>query len=178
MTPKMMPMRGPMRGPMDDAVERIELAPGFTVSRISTGLQKVSSMARDEEALEPELTSAALADYLDAGFTTFAMADHYGSAEVITGFQERHAGGTEAQILTTWAPEPSSITFEAVRAAVQRSLDRIGIERIDLLQFDAWSYADPAWLDCLFWLQDLKEERSLSTPMRHLGETIREQSPV
>ena len=43
MTPKMMPMRGPM----DDAVERIELAPGFTVSRISTGLQKDSGMERD-----------------------------------------------------------------------------------------------------------------------------------
>jgi len=26
------------------------------------------------------------------------------------------------------------------------------------LQFGAWSYADPSWLDCLFWLQDLKEE--------------------
>ena len=41
---------------------------------------------------------------------------------------------------------------------MQRSLRRMGAERIDLLQFDAWSYADPAWLDCLFWLQDLKEE--------------------
>ena len=26
------------------------------------------------------------------------------------------------------------------------------------MQFGAWSYADPSWLDCLFWLQDLKEE--------------------
>ena len=40
-------------------------------------------------------------------------------------------------------------------------------ERIDLLQFDAWSYANPAWLDCLFWLQDLKDEGLIG----HLGVT-------
>ena len=164
MTARMMAMQRPT----DDAVERLELAPGFTVSRISTGLRQVSGMERDGEAPEPELTSAALAHYLDAGFTTFVMADHHGSAEVIAAcLQERQARGAQAQILTTWAPEPGPITFEAVRAAVQRSLDRIGIERIDLVQFDAWSYADPAWLDCLFWLQDLKEEGLI----RHIGLT-------
>ena len=162
MTARMMPIQGPT----DDAVERIELAPGFTVSRISTGLRQVSDTERDGEALEPELTSAALDQYLDAGFTTFSMADHYGSKQLTGGpFEERHARGAEAQLLTTWAPEPGPINFEIARAAVQRSLDSIGVERIDLLQFDAWSYADPAWLDCLFWLQDLKEEGLI----RHLG---------
>ncbi len=162
MTPRMMPMQGPT----DDAVERVELAPGFLVSRISTGLRQVSGVERDGEALEPELSSDALARYLDAGFTTFAMGDDYGSSEGTAGrFQGRHSRGTESQLLTTWVPEPGPITFEAVRAAVQGSLDRLGIERIDLLQFDAWSYADPAWLDCLFWLQDLKEEGLI----RHLG---------
>ena len=162
MTARMMPIQGST----DDAVERIELAPGFTVSRISTGLRQVSDTERDGEALEPELTSAALDQYLDAGFTTFSMADHYGSKQ-LTGapFEERHARGAEAQLLTTWAPEPGPINFEIARAAVQRSLDNIGVERIDLLQFDAWNYADPAWLDCLFWLQDLKEEGLIG----HLG---------
>ncbi len=155
-----------MQEPMDDAVERIELAPGFTVSRISIGLRQASAGKHDREASEPELTSAALAEYLDAGFTTFALAAQNGSAEVISsrieGLNER---GTEAQLLTTWEPEAGPITFEGVRAAVQRSLDHSGVERIDLLQFDAWSYADPAWLDCLFWLQDLKDEGLI----RHLG---------
>ena len=72
--------------PIDGAVERVEVAPGFTVSRISTGFRQVSGMERDGEALEPELTSVALADYLDVGFNTFAMADNYGSAEVIADF--------------------------------------------------------------------------------------------
>jgi len=50
----------PIQGPTDDAVERIELAPGFTFSRISTGLRQISDTERDWEALEPERTSAAL----------------------------------------------------------------------------------------------------------------------
>ena len=83
-----------MQVPTDNAVERTELAPGFTVSRISTGLRQFSGTERDGEALEPELTSAALDQYLDAGFTTFAMANHYASGEVIAGpFQGRHARG-------------------------------------------------------------------------------------
>ena len=161
-------MYKPMDVPMDDAVERLELAPGFAISRVSTGLWQIADMERDGDALDPELTSAAMAPYLEAGFTTFDMADHYGSAEVIAGrFQRRHPRGAEAQLLTTWGPEPGSITLEDVRAAVQRSLDRMGVERIDLLQFHAWSYANPAWLDCLFWLQDLREEGLIG----HLGLT-------
>ena len=153
------PMRRPLSMPTDDAVERLRLALGLTVSRVSTGLWQVADMERDGDVLDPEPTSDALAPYLEAGFSTFAMADHYGSAELIAGrFQAKHPQGADAQLLTTWMPEPGPINFEDVRRAVQRSLRRLGAERIDLLQFDAWSYADPAWLDCLFWLQDLKEE--------------------
>ena len=160
------PMRSLIGRSTDDAVERVRLAPGFTVSRVSTGLWQIADMERDGNTLDPDLTSAALAPYFDAGFTTFAMADHYGSAEVIAGrFQGSHARGGEVQLLTTWVPDPGPITFEDVRGAVQRSLDRLGTDRIDLLQFDAWNYADAAWLDCLFWLQDLKEEGLIG----HLG---------
>ena len=161
----------PVERSVEEAVERVELAPGFTISRITTGLRQISGQERQEhegEAAEPELTSDALDHYLDAGFTTFEMADDYQSGEVIAGhLQGRHQRGAEAELLATWMPEPGQITFEAVRTAVQRSLDRKGIERIDLLQFDAWSYAHPAWLDCLFWLQDLKAEGLI----RHLGLT-------
>jgi aryl-alcohol dehydrogenase-like predicted oxidoreductase/enamine deaminase RidA (YjgF/YER057c/UK114 family) len=159
MTPMGRPMRKPMNAAMDGTVERLRLASGFTISRITTGLWQVADMERDGDVLDPELTSKALAPYVDAGLTSFAMADRYGSAEVIAGrLQASHARGEETQLLTTWVPEPGPINAEDVRRAVQRSLRRMEAERIDLLQLDAWSYADPAWLDCLFWLQDLKEE--------------------
>jgi aryl-alcohol dehydrogenase-like predicted oxidoreductase/enamine deaminase RidA (YjgF/YER057c/UK114 family) len=167
-TPMRKPMGRQMNGPMKDGVEHVELAPGFTVSRVATGLWQIADMERAGEGLDAERTSAALGPYLDAGFTGFAVSDRHGSTEMIAGrFRADHPRGAETQILTTWVPQSGPITFETVRAAVQGSLDRMQAARIDLLQFDAWSYANPAWLDCLFWLQDLKEEGLIG----HLGLT-------
>ena len=149
-------------------VERIELAPGFSISRVLTGLWQVADMERDRGDLDPEAASEAMRPYVEAGFTTFDMADHYGSSEVIAGrFRERTGRGPEVELLTKWVPKPGRHTRDEVRAAVQRALDRMRVECLDLLQFHAWSYADPGWLDCLWWLQELKAEGLV----RHLGLT-------
>ncbi len=105
--------------------------------------------------------------YVDAGFTTFDMADHYGSAEEIAGFFRQQHTPELVQLLTKWVPKPGRATREDVRTAVQRALDRMQTDRLDMLQFHAWNYADPSYLDCLFWLQELKEEGLI----RNLGLT-------
>lgn len=150
------------------SVERRELAADFTVSRVLTGLWQIADMERDGRALDPETTAAAMEPYVTAGFTTFDMADHYGSAEEIAGlFRQGRDDGEGVELLTKWVPDPGSATREAVRAAVERSLERLRTERLDLLQLHAWSYADPSWLDHLWWLQELREEGLV----RHLGLT-------
>ena len=149
-------------------VERVELAPGFSISRVLTGLWQIADMEREGGALDPDATSEKMAPYVEAGFTTFDMADHYGSSEVIAGrFRKQAVGEPAVELLTKWVPKPGRHTRDDVRAAVKRSLDRMEADRIDLLQFHAWSYADPGWLDCLFWLQELKEEGLIG----HLGLT-------
>ena len=149
-------------------VERIELARGFSISRVLTGLWQIADMEREGSDLDPDTTSEAMRPYVEAGFTTYDMADHYGSSEVIAGrFRKRTGGDPAVELLTKWVPNPGHHTRDDVRAAVQRSLDRMETERIDLLQFHAWSYADPGWLDCLFWLQELKDEGLIG----HLGLT-------
>jgi len=153
---------------MNATVERCELAGGFSISRVLTGLWQIADMERDGRELDLAATAAAMAPYVDAGFTTFDMADHYGSAEEIAGlFRRQHDADRAAQMLTKWVPQPGPVTREDVRAAVQRSLDRMATDRLELLQFHAWSYAHPSWLDCLFWLQELKEEGLIC----HLGLT-------
>jgi aryl-alcohol dehydrogenase-like predicted oxidoreductase/enamine deaminase RidA (YjgF/YER057c/UK114 family) len=153
---------------MDPTVERCELAPGFTISRVLTGLWQIADMERGDRELDLEATATAMAPYVDAGFTTFDMADHYGSAEVIAGlFRKQYTGNKEVQTLTKWVPEPGPVTRKDVRAAVERSLKRLRTKQLDLLQFHTWSYADPSWLDCLFWLQELKDEGLIA----HLGLT-------
>ena len=150
------------------AVKRIELAPGFSISRVLTGLWQIADMERDGGVLDPDVASEAMEPYVAAGFTSFDMADHYGSSEVIAGrFREQSAGEPAVELLTKWVPKPGRVTREDVRVAVQRSLDRMEADHLDMLQFHAWSYADPGWLDCLFWLQELKEEGLIC----HLGLT-------
>jgi len=151
---------------MNEIVERCELAPGFTISRVLTGLWQVADMERDGRSLDLEAAAEEMVPYVNAGFTTFDMADHYGSAEKIAGiFLKEH--GPRAQLLTKWVPRPGPITRDDVRAAVQRSLRRMQTSRLDLLQFHSWDYADPVWLECLYWLQELKGEGLI----RHLGLT-------
>jgi aryl-alcohol dehydrogenase-like predicted oxidoreductase/enamine deaminase RidA (YjgF/YER057c/UK114 family) len=95
------------------------------------------------------------------------MADHYGSSEVIAGrFRSEHPD-RPVQLLTKWVPEPGVGSRQDVRAAVERALERTRSDAIDLLQFHAWRYSDPAWLDCIFELDELRREGLI----RHLGVT-------
>ena len=149
-------------------VERCTLAPGLDVSRAITGLWQVADMERNGGQLDLKGMAAAMLPYAEAGLTTFDMADHYGSAEDIAGlFMREFGGGYGIQCLTKWVPKPGAVSRTDVRVAVERSLERLGVSQLDLLQFHTWSYADPSWLDCLFWLQELKEEGLIA----HLGLT-------
>ncbi len=159
-------MGGPDRpGGRQAVVERTALAPGLEISRVVTGLWQVADQERDGAALDPGKAARAMDPYADAGLTTFDMADHYGSAEVIAGTLGRRR--SDVQLLTKWVPEPGPATEQAVAAAVRRTLDRLQTDAIDLLQFHAWNYADPSWLDCLFMLA----EHQAAGRIRHLGLT-------
>jgi aryl-alcohol dehydrogenase-like predicted oxidoreductase len=151
---------------MASAVERVQLAPDLAVSRVITGLWQIADMERDHHPVDLDATAAAMARYVAAGLTTFDMADHYGSAELVAGrYRERHGG--DAQMLTKWVPPPGRLTMEDARAAVERALTRLRAETIDLLQYHTWNYADPSWLETLHHLQELKREGLI----RHIGLT-------
>ncbi|MCI0436640.1 MAG: aldo/keto reductase [Gemmatimonadetes bacterium] len=143
---------------VDHGVERIELAPGFSISRVVTGLWQVADMERLGGPVERERAVDALAALVDAGFTAFDMADHYGSAEEIAGALLSREASRHAECLTKWVPPPGRLHQQDVRAAVDRALRRLRARRIDLLQFHTWRYADPSWLDALHWLVELQTE--------------------
>ncbi len=148
-------------------VPHISLSANLSISRALTGLWQLADMERDGRALDLEQTAAAMRPYVEAGLTTFDMADHYGSAELVAGiFRARHPG-MAVQCLTKWVPAPGRVSKADVRAAVERALARLRTEAIDLLQYHAWNYADPSWLETMFDLQELKREGLV----RHLGLT-------
>lgn len=139
--------------------DRTDLAPGLSISRILTGLWQVADQEKDGSTLDPVAGAKALADYAAAGFDTFDMADHYGSAELITGELLRSwKGEPRPKAFTKWCPEPGPMTPEVVRAGVQDRLDRLGVKTVDLLQFHWWTFEHPAWLDALHELKRLKDE--------------------
>ena len=144
-----------------------ELAPGLTISRALTGLWQIADLERDGNKVNPAEAAKHMKAYVDAGFTTFDMADHYGSAEEITGVFRDTYSKAATQFFTKWVPSPGKITAAQVREAVEKAMRRMKTERIDLMQFHAWQYAHPSWVDCLFWLQELKNEGLIG----HLGLT-------
>lgn len=150
------------------SVDRALLAPGLEISRVLTGLWQIADMERDGGPLDPEVAADAMEPYVAAGFTTFDMADHYGSAEVVAGaFRSRARNARRVQLFTKWVPKPGPVHKEHVRAAVERALERTRADAVDLMQFHAWSYDDPSWLDALFHLEELRDEGLI----RHLGVT-------
>jgi aryl-alcohol dehydrogenase-like predicted oxidoreductase/enamine deaminase RidA (YjgF/YER057c/UK114 family) len=156
--------------PSPSVPERIELAPGLVVARLVTGLWQVADMEKDGGDLDPETAADAMAVYAADGFDTFDMADHYGSAEVITGaLLRRTLPGSDSRpvAFTKWCPEPGAMSREVVRAGVRRSMDRLGVDAIDLLQFHWWSFDHLAYVDALHELTALCREGWI----RHVGVT-------
>lgn len=140
-------------------IERKRLSDRLEISRVVTGLWQVADMERTGKPLDAVKAADHLQAYADGGFSTFDMADHYGSAEIITGcLLQRYETTTRPIAFTKWCPPPGPMTADIVRAGVQNRLDRLGVARVDLLQFHWWSFEHPAWLDALHELAALRLE--------------------
>jgi aryl-alcohol dehydrogenase-like predicted oxidoreductase len=113
-------------------------------------------------------------DYVDAGFTTWDLADHYGPAEDLVGeFRRRliNFGGPDelgrVQAFTKWVPRPGPMTRAIVEENIGISLRRMDVETLDLMQFHWWDYNNPAYLDALDHMSRMRDEGSI----RHLALT-------
>ncbi|MCG8508135.1 MAG: aldo/keto reductase, partial [Rhodospirillales bacterium] len=70
----------------------------------------------------------------------------------------RYPEGPERPVaFTKWCPPPGPMTRDVVREGVDARLLRLGVERVDLLQFHWWTFEHPAWLDALHELAELRE---------------------
>ncbi|WP_439106159.1 aldo/keto reductase [Congregibacter sp.] len=145
-----------------------ELAHDLRISRVITGLWQIADMERDGGSVDLDSAARSMQAYTDAGLSTFDMADHYGSSEEIAGhFAQRYIDRENVQLLTKWVPKPGGSSRETVRIAVERALSRLKADQIQLLQYHAWNYADPSYLDDLSYLKELQDEGLIG----HLGLT-------
>ncbi|HEV7996884.1 MAG TPA: aldo/keto reductase [Stellaceae bacterium] len=153
------------------ASSRFPLTADLEICRLLNGMWQVSGA---HGAIEPGRAVEDMLAYHGAGFTTWDLADHYGPAEDLVGaFRRRLAAArgadslSEIQAFTKWVPYPGPMTRRAVEDAVDTSRRRMGVDRLDLLQFHWWDYADAGYLNALEHLADLREEGKI----RHLGLT-------
>ena len=145
--------------------QRTALAPGLEISRLVTGLWQVADMERGGTLIDPIKGAADLAAYAAQGFDTFDMADHYGSAEVIAGTLLASKPQPQVRAFTKWCPPPGPMNAAVVREGVQRSLDRLQVSCIDLLQFHWWTFEHPGYIDAMQELAKLRQQGLIA----HLG---------
>jgi aryl-alcohol dehydrogenase-like predicted oxidoreductase/enamine deaminase RidA (YjgF/YER057c/UK114 family) len=144
---------------MSQMPDRIALTKDLSISRIVCGLWQVADIEKNGTTIDPDKGADALQAYASGGFDTFDMADHYGSAELITGrLLSRFQGEKRPVAFTKWCPEPGPMSADVVRRGVEERLTRLGVDKIDLLQFHWWSFEHPAWLDALHEMQRLRED--------------------
>lgn len=157
---------------MNDMTKKYyQLAPDLTICRIVNGMWQV---AGGHGYIDHELAIADMMRYHDAGFTSWDLADIYGPAEDFIGEFRRRLltlkGKEELeriQALTKWVPQPGRITRSIVKENIERSLRRMSVSSLDLLQFHWWDYNNPYYMDALKYLSDLRDEGRI----RHIGLT-------
>jgi aryl-alcohol dehydrogenase-like predicted oxidoreductase len=110
--------------------------------------------------------------YVDAGLTTFDLADHYGPAEDLIGifrqrWKEQRKTDFPIQAFTKWVPRAGPMTKSVVEAAINRSLKRMNATCLDMLQFHWWDYEDDRYMEALKQMQSLQKEGKI----KHLALT-------
>lgn len=150
---------------------RLQFTPDLNICRVLNGMWQVSGA---HGKIEPNSAIASMFDYMDAGFTSWDLADHYGPAEDFIGEFHRQlvaSRGKDAlsnlQAFTKWVPRPTKMTRRLVEQNIDISLKRMGVETLDLMQFHWWEYRDKNYLDALGYMSELQKEGKI----KHLALT-------
>lgn len=139
-------------------IETTQLGP-LTVPRVFNGLWQLSSPAWGTAPVSK--VRQGMKRYVDAGFSAFDMADHYGSAEQIFGsFLESLPSEDRSRIIcaTKWCIFlPTNPTPQFVRNGVEERLIRTGTKTLDLLQLHWSDYSSRAYITALQHLHALQK---------------------
>jgi len=152
-------------------VPRVPLAPGYTISCVLKGGWQLAGGHGPVDA------AAALADmdrFVEAGITSFDCADIYTGVEELIGewLKQRGArgGAVPVQVHTKYVPDLDRLPRHSradVVSGVDRSLARLGVDRLDLVQLHWWDYDVPGYVDAVAWLDELRRAGKI----RHIGLT-------
>jgi aryl-alcohol dehydrogenase-like predicted oxidoreductase len=139
---------------------RFQFTEDLSICPLLNGMWQVSG---GHGKINPKQAVAQMFDYVDAGLTTWDLADHYGPAEDLIGefrrqlIAQRGAAAWDAvQAFTKWVPRPGEMSRDVVERNVDRALKRMDLDCLDMMQFHWWDYGDRRYLDALGHLADLQ----------------------
>jgi aryl-alcohol dehydrogenase-like predicted oxidoreductase len=143
---------------------RVELAPGYDISRVIKGGWH---LAGDHGVIDPDQAMRDMAAFVEAGITTFDCADIYTGVEALIGrFRGRYpALAGRVQVHTKFVPdlrELAQVDAGYVERGIDRSLRRLGTERLDLVQFHWWDYAVPGYVEAAVELAGLRDKGKIA----------------
>jgi aryl-alcohol dehydrogenase-like predicted oxidoreductase len=153
---------------------RIELAPGYWISRLIVGGWQLSAGHRTDT---PRVEDAVerLVELADLGLDTFDCADIYTGVEELLGrflnrWRTTSGGSRPIRIHTKLVPDLGvlpRVDRRYVEGIVDRSLHRLGVETLDLVQFYWWNFEVSDWLEAVRCLADLQR----AGKVLHIGAT-------
>ena len=156
---------------------RAELAPGYEISPVIKGGWQLSSGHSLNTKISEEKAIEDILAFIDVGITTLDFGDIYTGVEVTIGkalkkLVERDgvAARKKIQLHTKYVPNANFLdTYDPLDAGkiVHRSLERLGVDQVDLVQFHWWKYEAQNHLTALEQLFLLKE----SGHIREIGIT-------
>ena len=142
-------------------IETYELAPGYRIPRIVRGGWQ---LAGDHGAVDRQRAVQEIAAFVDAGLNTVDGADIYTGVEAIYGdfnALRRAAGQSPLQVHTKCVPDYDDLArvdAAYIRRIIERSLQRLCVERLDLVQFHWWDYRVPGCTEAALALGALQRE--------------------
>ena len=156
---------------------RVELARGYQISPVIKGGWQLSSGHSLNTKISEERAIEDILAFIDAGITTLDFGDIYTGVEVTVGkalkkLVERDGVNArkKIQLHTKYVPNANFLdTYDPLDAGkiVHRSLERLGVDQVDLVQFHWWKYEAQNYLAALEQLFLLKE----SGHIREIGIT-------
>ncbi|MBX2884461.1 MAG: aldo/keto reductase [Granulosicoccus sp.] len=151
-----------------------EIRPDYKVSSVIKGGWQ---LAGDHGSVEQQRAIDDMLVFYDAGITTFDCADIYTGVEEMLGqFRQRlhNERGSEStkqiRIHTKYVPDIAQLATlnqQDVESIIDRSLQRLQQEQLDLVQFHWWDYETPGLLDAIMYLDELRR----SGKIKHIGIT-------
>lgn len=127
-------------------IARTWLAPGYSIATVINGCWQLSPDHGGGPASEADIFNT-FSELVEHGFTTFDCADIYTGVEQLLGrFRRRLPDPDRIQVHTKLVPDKSTLhrlTASQVDAVIDRSLKRLGVDCLDLVQFHWWDYRVP-----------------------------------